>query len=197
MKNIIYIGLILILFGCRSQKSGEKEEVYVFQDKEISRAKSRSFRPIEYFKMKSENDSLITYNIFPRKSIGKLDSLELEQVRTLLSKIIGSEFDPGKKAMIHLYSNNEANIYVDSNYRRYWNWIETNSQSYQAFLIGTKDSQIVPDSDHIYIDEYNLLEHLFFKQSPFQTNHFLLKPDGEIYTYFGVQDILTVLDFME
>lgn len=97
--------------------------------------------------------------------------------------------------MIHLYRNNE-NIYKDSKYKKYWKWIKRSSKQYQSFLIGTKDSQIEPNKkNHIYLDKKNLIEKLFFKSSDFKINHILIKPNGEVYIYFGLNDILHVLDW--
>jgi len=44
--------------------------------------------------------------------------------------------------MIHLYSTNDVNIYKDSKNKNYWKWIKNNSNGYQSFLIGTKNSNI-------------------------------------------------------
>ena len=98
--------------------------------------------------------------------------------------------------MIHLYRKKDDKIYEDSKFKKYWRWIKNNSQRYQAFLIGSKDSQIEEDNEqHIYLDNYNLLESLFFKSSAFEINHLLIKPDGEIYIYYGLTNILDVLDW--
>ncbi|HET8810579.1 MAG TPA: hypothetical protein VFM65_10000 [Flavobacteriaceae bacterium] len=147
-----------------------------------------------YFKI-FENDTLTVKKVYPHRKIGALDSIQLQQFKTFLVKTLGNDFNENKKTMIHLYSKND-HIKKDSNYKRYWTWIEDNSDRYQAFLIGTKNSNIKADKEnHIYVDSYGLITHLFFRESDFDINHLLLKPNGAIYIYFGKEDILGVLDW--
>lgn len=97
--------------------------------------------------------------------------------------------------MIHLYRN-QNQIYEDADNTRYWDWIANNSAKYQSLLIGTKNSKInIDTSKRIYLDNYNVLENLFFSASKFEINHLLLKPNGEVYIFYGIDDILNVLDW--
>jgi hypothetical protein len=195
MKKNLTIIIILISISCFSQNSNKKYRYY-FQNNEITKVEYESLDSRRVYTKKTENDSSIIENIYLHKNIGKLDSVQFQQITMYLSKIIGSEFKLEKKTMIHLYRENDNNIYKDSEHKKYWKWIKNNSNQYQSFLIGTKDSQIEPNKkNHIYLDQYNLLEKLFFQSSDFEINHLLMKPNGEIYIYFGLDDILNVLDW--
>jgi hypothetical protein len=195
MKKNLTIIIFFISITCYCQNF-KKKTYYYFQNKEITKSVFKSLDNRKYYTRKTENDTSIIKNIYSHRNIGILDSIKLKQITSFLTKIIGSEFNQEKKTMIHLYRNNDKNIYKDSKYKRYWEWIEINSNRYQSFLIGTKDSKIKPNKqEHIYLDYYDLLEKLFFQNSDFKINHILIKPNGEIYIYFGLNDILTVLDW--
>lgn len=195
MKKNLAALIFLISISCFSQNFSKKT-YYFFQNNEITKAEFESLDDRRIYKRKTENDSSIIENVFLHKNIGKLDSIQHHQISMFLTKIIGSEFNQEKKTMIHLYHKNNKNIYKNSKYKKYWKWIKNNSNSYQSFLIGTKNSQIEPNKkNHIYLDQYNLLEKLFFQSSDFKINHLLIKPNGEIYIYFGLDDILKVLDW--
>ena len=193
-KNITLL-MLLISITCFSQNLNKKKRYY-FQNNEITKTEFESLDNNKTYHKRIINDSLIIETKYPHKIIGKLDSVQLKQITMFLQKVIGSEFEKEKKTIIHLYRKNNGNAYNDSKHKRYWKWIKNNSNKYQSFLIGTKNSEIKPiKENHIYIDKYDLLERLFFKISDFETNHLLIKPNGEIYIYFGVEDILTVLDW--
>ncbi|MFD2823940.1 hypothetical protein ACFS5M_09680 [Lacinutrix iliipiscaria] len=195
MRIIQTIIIFLISINCFCQNSNKKT-YYYYQNNEIDKTVFESIDNRKYYTRKIENDSSIIKNIYNHKNIGILDSIKLKQITMFLTKIIGPEFNQEKKTMIHLYRKNNKNIYKDSKYKRYWKWIKNNSDRYQSFLIGTKDSQIEPNKQkHIHFDNYDLLEKLFFQSSQFKINHLLIKPDGEIYIYFGLDDILNVLDW--
>ena len=195
MKENLTTLIFLISITCFSQNFSKKTHYY-FQNNQITKAEFESLDNRKIYTRIIENDSSIIENIYLHKNIGKLDSIQFQQITMFLTKIIGSEFNQEKKTMIHLYGNNDENIYRDSKYKKYWKWIKNNSNRYQSFLIGTKDSQIEPNKkNHTYLDQYNLLVKLFFKSSDFKINHLLIKPNGEIYVYFGLNDILNVLDW--
>jgi|TARA_B110000259_G_C13849821_1_gene336306 hypothetical protein len=193
-KNLTTI-IFLISITCFSQNFSKKIQYNLKNDK-ITKAEFESLDNRKIYIRTIENDSSIIKNIYLHKKIGKLDSIQFHQITMFLTKIIGSEFNKEKKTMLHLYRNNDDNIYKDSKYKKYWKWIKNNSNRYQSFLIGTKESQIEPNKkNHIYLDQYNLIEKLFFQSSDFKINHLLIKPNGEIYVYFGLNDILHVLDW--
>lgn len=147
--------------------------------------------------METRTDSTITQSIVSRKKSVQLDSIEHKQLMMFLSKVIGRKFDDNKNTLIHLY-NSDKNISENIKYKHYWNWIKRHKSKYQSFLIGTKNSGIKTDSrKHVFLDNYNLLENLFFKNSTFDINHVSIKSNGEIYIYYGIEDILWVLDWSE
>lgn len=190
-----FIVLLLISITCFSQNA-YKETYYYFQNEEITKAKFESFDERKTYKRVVENDSSTTKHIYFHKNVGKLDSIQFNQIQMLLTKIIGPEFKQNKKTILHIYRKGNNHIYADSKYKSYWNWIKNNSNEYQAFLIGSKDSDIKVDKKrHIFVDQYDLLETLFFKNSEFNINHLLIKPTSEIYIYSGIDDILNVLDW--
>lgn len=184
--------LTILLVACQSNKN----VVYVdANNQKITKARFNSFDQNKFYTKTFVKDTLTVKKIYPHRKIGMLDSVQLQQFKTFLAKTFGNDFNENKKTMIHLYSKND-NIKEDSKYRRYWSWIEDNSDRYQAFLVGTKNSSIKADKEnHIYVDSYGLLNHLFFRDSDFDINHLLLKPNGIIYIYYGMKDILGVLDW--
>jgi len=195
MKQIPILFILLfnlITFGQKKQKL----TYFYFENQQISRQQFEELDSRKVFIKETENDTSIIKNIHLHKNLAKLDSVQHSQINTFLKKIIGNDFKVNKKTMIHLYKKKDDKIYEDSKFKKYWRWIKNNSQRYQAFLIGSKDSQIEEDNEqHIYLDNYNLLESLFFKSSAFEINHLLIKPDGEIYIYYGLTNILDVLDW--
>ena len=195
MKQIPILFILLfnlITFGQKKQKL----TYFYFENQQISRQQFEELDSRKVFIKETENDTSIIKNIHLHKNLAKLDSVQHSQINTFLKKIIGDDFKVNKQTMIHLYRKKDDKIYEDSKFKKYWRWIKNNSQRYQAFLIGSKDSQIEEDNEqHIYLDNYNLLESLFFKSSAFEINHLLIKPDGEIYIYYGLTNILDVLDW--
>ena len=195
MKQISILFILffnLLTFGQKIQKL----TYFYFENQQISKQHFEELDSRKIFIKEIENDTSIIKNIHLHKNLAKLDSVQHSQINTFLKKIIGNDFKVNKKTMIHLYRKKDDKIYEDSKFKKYWRWIKNNSQRYQAFLIGSKDSQIEEDKGrHIYLDNYNLLENLFFKSSDFEMNHLLIKPDGEIYIYYGLTNILNVLDW--
>ena len=193
-KNLCKL-LFLISIVSFSQNSNKKT-VYYFQNNEISEKEYEAFDARKIYTTTNATDSSQIKTIYLHKNNGKLDSIQLQQIRMFLTKIIGSDFNQEKRTMIHLYSKNGKSVHDDSKNKKYWKWIKKNSNRYQSFLIGTKDSQIEPNKkNQIYLDQYNLLEKLFFKSSNFNINHLFIKPNGDLYIYFGIDDISRVLDW--
>ncbi|WP_452225044.1 hypothetical protein [Lacinutrix chionoecetis] len=196
MQNILTIFLILLL----SQSAlGQKQKNVIYIDSNNEIITLNEFQSIDKRKIYTsevKNDTAVITTVHLRKNIGKLDSLEHQQVRMLLSKIIGTEIDENKNIMIHLYSKKDKQIIKDKKYKKYWKWINNNSGLYQSFLIGTKNSGITTNrKKQIFVDDYNLLKKLFFSSSNFEINHLFIKPNGEIYIYYGGEDILDILDW--
>lgn len=195
MKKFFFIIITLVSVNSYSQFL-DKPHRYFFQNTEVSKTEFESYKSSKTYTRKVEDDAAITETLYLHKNIGKLDSLQHQQVTMFLSKIIGSDYKANKKTMIHLYRKEGTQIKKDSKQKKYWKWIKSNSKEYQSFLIGTKNSRINPEPEnHIYYDSYDLLEKLFFKNSDFEINHLLIKPNGDLYIYFGLDDILNVLDW--
>ena len=163
--------------------------------REISYNEFQKIDTRRYFVAESRNDSIIFKKIYPRKNSSQLDSIQQIQMTMFLKKIIGIDFDEEKNTMIHLYDTDEK-LQKALKHSAYWQWIEKNKKEYQSFLIGTKTSNIKIDPEnHTYLDDYNMLKNLFFKNSEFDINHLFIKPTGEIYFYYGIDEILFVLDW--
>ncbi|MFV9550076.1 hypothetical protein [Algibacter sp. PT7-4] len=194
--NKAFIIFIFISINSIFGQNSDKEVYYYFEDEKISKSYFETLNKEKIYTKKIENDSIIIQNIYLRKKVKTLDSVKLQQVKMLLTKIIGSDYSPEIKTMIHLYSKNNKKIFEDTKRKHYWRWIKRNSKRYQSFLIATKDFGIITDKkNHIYSDEYNLLENLFFNKSNFKINHLLIKPNGTVYIYFGMNDISSALDW--
>lgn len=198
MKKALTI-LFALFFSQILISQNSKEVIYVnSNNQQISQKELNLLKETKkyVFLQEVENDTLLLKRVFVRKNYGELDSLQHEQIKMFLAKIIGSNFDGGKDIMIHLYTQKGKNVQKDKKHEKYWKWIEKNKDDHQAYLFGTKDSGITPDKEnHMYIDTYNLLHNLFFTKSPFKINHLYIKPNGEIYIYYGGEDILGILDW--
>lgn len=193
MKKILAVLLIAMTFTANSQT---KKIIYLYNKLPITEAEFKSLDERKSYTKVMENDTAIIKSSYPHKVIGKLDSLQHVQINTYLEKIIGKDFDRNKMTMIHLYSQNDERIKKDSRLDKYWSWIRKNSNKYQAFLIGIKESKIeAKTKKHIYLDVNNIFRNSFFKNSDFSINHLFIKPDGEIYIYYGLDDIFYVLDW--
>lgn len=194
MKKILVS--FFLLAGLSSCGSKKKVNFVDHDNKPISRLKVLSLSKRENFVKETENDTAVIKQILPHRIIGKLDSVQHGQLNMFLEKILRTKFDRNKKTMIHLYRKNDGQIQKDSEYRKYWKWIGSHSDDFQAFLIGTKFSEIKEDpGNNIYADPYDQLENLFFRESDFNLNHLLIKPDGTVYVFYGLDDILGVLDW--
>ncbi len=192
MKHVL---LIMVLFTNLIAFSQTKSIYFYFENQEITEKQFENLDERKTFIKETTNDTVVLKNAYLHKRVGKLDSVQQYQINLFLKKIIGKKFSVNKKTMIHLYSKNEERMQKDADYKKYWKWISSNRSRYQAYLIGTKNSQVEEDmKNHIYVDSYDLLKNLFFKGSNFDINHLLIKPDGEIYIYYGMNDLLAVLD---
>ncbi len=177
-------------------QQNKKPTYFYFENQKISKKQFKQLDKRKVFIKEIENDTALIKTSFLHRKKAKLDSVSHTQINTFLNKITGSNFNIENKTMIHLYRKNTKELYKDSKHKKYWQWIKHNSHRYQAYLIGTKMSGIQEDkANHIYLDNYDLLENLFFKDSDFEINHLLIKPNREIYVYFGLTDILNVLDW--
>jgi len=192
MKKILAVLLIAMTFTANSQT---KKIIYLYNKLPITEAEFKSLDERKSYTKVMENDTAIIKSSYPHKVIGKLDSLQHVQINTYLEKIIGKDFDKNKMTIIHLYDQNNEKIANDANHKSYWNYIKKNSKKYQTFLIGTKDSELQNDpKKSIYLDFEDIFKNIFFKDSEFALNHLFIKPNGDIYIYYGIDDILYVLD---
>ncbi|MXV38672.1 hypothetical protein GO491_08305 [Flavobacteriaceae bacterium Ap0902] len=194
MKNYITLLIITISTATLFGQNLNQDTLYYFQNAPITKIQFDLLNPSKTFTKTIKSDSALIQAAYLHKNMGHLNAPQYKQLSETLSNIMDSEFDATKNTLIHLYRSDEQ-IYQDAEYKKYWKWIDRNEDSFQSFLIGTKNASVTPDSKrHIYLDENNLIEKLFFKNSDFTINHLLIKPDGEVYIYFGLNDILEVLD---
>lgn len=195
MKNILFT-LFFISLSNSLLSQNSKKIIYLNTDNiEITKKQYNTAHKKTTFNVETENDTVIIKKLYSRKNFVKLDSIYLNQIKGFLTKVSGAEFDKNKNTIIHLYRENN-NIRKDIKYKKYWNYIKKHSNKYQSFLIGSKESGIKQDiKHHIYLDEKDFLNYLFFENSIFEINHLFIKPNGETFIFFGVDDILMVLDW--
>lgn len=181
----------LILF-CQNKKTIQYID---YNGKEVTEEQFNSYDKTKVFERIIENDSILIKKIFLVKVIASLDSIQLQKLNNFLTETLENRFDKNKNTLIHLYNQNNNKIYKDLKNKKYWKYIKSISGEFQSFMIGTKNSQINEDKNlGIYIDKNDLLYDSFFKDFGFQINHLLIKPNGDIYIYYGVEDIIYVLD---
>lgn len=193
MKKSVILFFLLI----SSIAFGQKKKTYYLNEEndKISKSEYRQLNDKNLIFQEAKNDTANFKVASLKKYVAKLDSLQLKQVQSYLKKLIGSDFDSTKKTMIHLYRKNGKKINEDASYNKYWSWIKTNSKKYQAFLIGNQYSAVNENKEnHILYDSENFFETIFFNKSVFEINHILIKPSGDIYVFYGRDDILYVLD---
>lgn len=194
MKQSISILVLFFSFVAFSQ-SHDKPTYSYFENQQINKAQFAKLDERKTFLKEVVTDTALLVKAYQHKNIGHLDSVQHAQINLFLEKIIGKKFNPNRKNMIHLYSKNDYKIQEDAKFKKYWKWISNNRDRYQSYLMGTKASQIKADKkNHIYVDSYDLLGNLFFNKSEFDINHLLIKPTGEIYIFYGMDNILSVLD---
>lgn len=195
MKNIV---AVLILFLCQSAIcQQDKEIIYVdSNNREITKRQVKFIHPSKIYIEETETDTTLIKKVFLRKHLAKLDSAEYARIKAFLAKTIGPGFDENKNTMIHFYGKNNGEIKKAMEYKKYWNWIMINSDDQQAYLFGSKKTGLQTDREkHFYIDPNNTIDKMFFSDSKFENNHVYIKPGGEVYIYYGGDDILAYLDW--
>lgn len=193
MKSILLFVLTFFSFLMHGQS---KKRIYLnSQSEKITKPEFDAIDSKKFYITTIETDSTVVSMANSYKNIAQLNPTQVNQISMYLEKIIGPTYDKNKSTMIHFYRKNDQNIINDSKHKKYWSWIKTNSNRYQAFLIGAKNSIITENGKlHIFLDDYKLLENLFFSKSEFDVNHILIKPSGQVYIFYGQDDILNILD---
>lgn len=196
MKKLITI-LFFVLVIHSSWSQNEKDIIYLDNNNaQLTKKEFQSLNSKDVYIFEEWNNGIQYRKVVYKKNYAKLDSIKLNQIKALLSKIIGSDYLPTKNTMIHLYSEKDEFLIASIKNRKYWNWIRKNDKKFQAFLIGTKDSGIKKQSkNHVFSDNYDILKNLFFSDFDFKINHLFLKPNGEVLIYYGDNDILKILDW--
>lgn len=203
MKNL-FLALFILVFTVPSFSQSKKEIVkqqsnklqYIDSSKQRVSLNSYKNENNDLLVKEIDTDSGIVRQVLHHKKNIVLDSIDYQQVKNILFKIIGSGFDEKKYTMLHFYNKNNSKLKKDIDYKRYWKWIRKNSDHYQAFLIGTKDSHIQSNkNENVFLDSYDFFKNAFFSNSISDLNHLFIKPNGEIYIYYGIEDILSALDW--
>jgi len=193
MKIIFAISACLFSTFCHSQK----DTVYTdLEGKKISQK--------EFYKLDDTNISIkihdfttpIVKSAYSVRRVRQLDSTQLFQINMYLEKVIGSKYNKTKINVIHHFRSSGNEIKEACNDKDYWLRLKTVlKQKYSSYIFGEKNSGVIKNSKkHIYIDEYNLIENIFFKKSDYNINHIVLKPSGEVSVFYGTSDLLYVLD---
>lgn len=195
MKQSLSLLILLFSFAAFSQAQ-DKPTYFYLENEEIDKDQFAKLDERKTYHKEVVTDTAVFVKAYQHRNIGQLDSVQHAQINVFLEKNIGKKYDSNRKNMIHLYAKNDDKIQKDAQFKKYWKWISRNRDRYNSYLIGTKTSQIEADQkNHMYIDSYDLLRNLFFKDSDFDINHLLIKPSGEVYVFFGMDDILGVLDY--
>ena len=196
MKTLLFLTLILLNLLSFGQINNKKFKYFYFNNNLISEKEYNQLDKRKIYFKDIENDTAIIKKTYLNKKIEILNQDKFIELKLFLKELIGSNFDDKKKTMIHFYSKENLNFLEDSKLKNYWKWINNNSKKYQSFLIATENLQIKnAEKNHIYVVKNNFLQNLFFENSDYKINHLLLKPSGEIYIYYGIDDILNVLDW--
>ncbi len=160
---------------------------------EITSEESAEANPYQYYLKVVETETYIIKTLQSRKHEVQFDSIQFVQLKLFLKKITGEDFDERKNTMIHLYRTDD--LKNDDQNKAYWNWVHEHSESLQSFLVGTKNSGITAKpKKHVYLDEYDMLDKLFFKGSDYDLNHLYIQPNGTIFFFYGMDDISAALD---
>ncbi|WP_055435689.1 hypothetical protein [Lacinutrix algicola] len=186
MKNLIFLLLILIYSqNCSAQKS--KKTIYLDEkNKEISKEKFKSIDKNKLYIIKSKSDNQRIKKIIYKENYSKLDSNQLNQVYSALKKIIGSDFNPNKNTLIHLFDENNKHLEKVLENERYWSWIYAHSDKIQSYVFGSKDSEIKEDiTKSVFFDKYDLIKNLFITNKDFKINHVFIEPNGKIIVFYG------------
>ncbi|WP_417873647.1 hypothetical protein [Xanthomarina gelatinilytica] len=201
LKSLIFIFFISCftsnaLFG----QNVKKEVKYINIDGEhISERKYNKCIKKGFIDNIIENEEYIVHYLSYNLYEGKLTTIEHEQIRLMIEKIVGKEIDSNRTILIHLYNKNDQQLNIDINYSRYWYQVEKSRERtikiFDSFLIGNKDSGITPNPEnHVYVDSYNFLNNTFLNNSKLDYNHISIRPDGTYKIFKGFYDILFVLD---
>jgi hypothetical protein len=199
-----YLKLLILFFTISSitptlllGQEIEKEIKYANADGEyISKKSFNNCLKAGYLSKTVENEETIVHYLSLNSYKGTLTDTENKQIRLMLEKIVGKEIDSNRTVVIHLYNKNDEQLRKDKNNLRYWSWIKKNSNKIEAYLIGNKDSGIIPHpKNHLYLDSYNFFNKTFFNNSDLDYNHLYIKPDGSYRLFLGKQDTIEVLDF--
>lgn len=160
---------------------------------EITSEESAEANPYQYYLKVVETETYIIKTLQSRKHEVQFDSIQFVQLKLFLKKITGEGFDERKNTMIHLYRTDD--LKNDDQNKAYWNWVHEHSESLQSFLVGTKNSGITAKpKKQVYLDEYDMLDKLFFKGSDYDLNHLYIQPNGTIFFFYGMDDISAALD---
>ncbi|TYA58874.1 hypothetical protein [Formosa maritima] len=152
-----------------------------------------------YIEKSVEKDNLVVHYLVHNSYEGKLTETENTQIRLMIGKIVGKDIDSNRIIVIHLYNKNDDKLLQDINYKRYWYQVsksrERSIKIYDSFLIGNKNSGIIPNlENHLYLDSYNFLNKTFFNNSDLDYNHVIIRPDRTYRIFLGFFDNLNVLD---
>lgn len=189
--------LIILIITIKSNSQSVQKHIYLDNyNNKLTSEKFNELRTKNVTIQKTHKKDISIQKILYKQKVVELDSIQLNQIQQLLEKMTNNSFSETKNTMIHIFeSNNE--IYSQSiENKRYWRWIKTNRKRTQAFLIGSRDSNIVTNSKkNTYVDELDILKKIFFTDSRFKINHIYLEPNGTVKVFYGYDDILKILDY--
>ncbi|SDR66310.1 hypothetical protein [Christiangramia echinicola] len=191
-----YLLIILIITIKSNSQSVQKHTYLDNYNNKLTSEKFNELRTKNVTIQKTHKKDISIQKILYKQKVVELDSIQLNQIQQLLEKMTNNSFSETKNTMIHIFeSNNE--IYSESiENKRYWRWIKTNRKRIQAFLIGSRDSNIVTNSKkNTYVDGLDILKKIFFTDSRFKINHIYLEPNGTVKVFYGYDDILKILDY--
>jgi hypothetical protein len=169
--------------------------LYKYGNIYMQEAMFNKLNPYKVYVIDFVTDSTVTKEAFSRNVEVELDSLQFIQIKTHIAKLTSQKYNPNKTAIFHLFSGdtNEANKIFHN--ERYWNFQEEHNFPVQSFILSEKDVALKDEpSNFFYLDERQFLEKLFFKNSIFNINHLIIKPDGNMLLIYGIQDIGYPLD---
>lgn len=191
-KFISILITLLVSFSLLSQNN-VKKTIYLFNNKEITQSEFNKLNLNKFFIKETEFDSIIVKDIRLNKILVNLNDKEKESFFKFIEKNTNKKFNKQKQTLIHFYSLKERIPKNDPNFRSYKNWLQDNSSKYQSYIFLKPNSE--KNRKRIFIDKDNFIENLFFSKSPFDINHIFINSKQEIYVYYGIEDLLFVLDW--
>jgi hypothetical protein len=195
MKHLLIVFTLLFIFQNSFSQDNRRTRYVNQNDEEITKAQFDSVNRREVYLKKYKSDTLITHKFIYRKNYGELNTIQQKQINQLLTNILGDNFDNNKFTIIHLFDENDKALKKGIKNKKYWNWIERNSNKFQAYLIVSEALGIKKnEKKQLYIDVANKIKSVFFHNSEFKINHVFIQPNGEITVFYGNDDILYVLD---